>query len=126
MSAKEYAKHSLHGHNWRLVVKNSREMLAKRNIDDAQQYVDSEVLRRCTPFVPFSAGELIRSGIEETKIGSGEVKYRTPYARRWYYERARFFGAPMRGNYWFERMKAAGGKRAIFRGALKIMGAKDK
>ena len=36
------------------------------NIDRAQQYVDSEVLRRCDPFVPKDTGELIRSGIRET------------------------------------------------------------
>lgn len=96
------------------------------NIDRAQQYVDSEVLRRCDPFVPKDTGELIRSGIRETKLGSGRVVYRTPYARRWYYEPARFQGAPKRGNYWFERMKASGGKKAILRGVAKITGGDAK
>ena len=100
--------------------------LDRRNLEQAQKYVDSEVLRRCDPYIPKDTGELIRSGIRETRVGSGQVKYRTPYARRWYYEHARFQGAPMRGNHWFERMKAAGGKNAILRGAAKIMGGEVK
>ena len=91
------------------------------NIERAQEFVDSEVLRRCTPYVPKDTGELIRSGIRETRLGSGRVVYKTPYARRWYYEPARFQGAPMRGNYWFERMKSAH-KQSILRGVAKITG----
>lgn len=96
------------------------------NIEKAQQYVDSEVLRRCDPFVPKDTGELIRSGIRETRLGSGRVVYRTPYARRWYYHPANFQGAPKRGNYWFERMKASGGKKAILRGLARITGGDAK
>lgn len=95
------------------------------NIDRAQQYVDSEVLRLNEPYVPKDTGELIRSGIRETRLGSGRVVYRTPYARRWYYHPANFQGAPKRGNYWFERMKANNAKR-ILRGAARIMGGGAK
>ena len=96
------------------------------NVEKAQEFVDSEVLRRCAPYVPMDTGELIRSGTRETRLGSGRVIYRTPYARRWYYRPANFHGAPKRGNYWFERMKAAGGAKAILRGAAKIMGGDAK
>lgn len=96
------------------------------NIEKAQKYIDSEVLRRCDPYVPKDTGELIRSGIRETRLGSGKVKYRTPYARRWYYEPAHFQGAPKRGNYWFERMKRNGGARAILQGAARITGGEAK
>ena len=96
-----------------------------------QRFIDSEVLRKCQPYVPMDTGMLIRSGILHTKIGSGEVKYRTPYARRWYYIPASFQGgsgkgteALGRGNYWFERMKNKGGREAILRGAQKLSGAK--
>lgn len=89
-----------------------------------QQFIDSEVLRRCADYVPMDSGELIRSGIRNTAIGSGKVKYRTPYARRWYYREARFQGAPKRGTYWFERMKQEGGKEKILSGARKMAGAK--
>lgn len=91
------------------------------NLEKAQKFVDSEALRMCTPYVPKDTGELIRSGIRETKPGSGEVVYRTPYARRWYYTPANFQGAPMRGNYWFARMKA-NHWQTILTGARRIMG----
>lgn len=74
-------------------------------IDTVQKYIDSECLRLCDPLVPKDTGTLINSGILCTKIGSGEVIWRTPYARRWYYMPADFWEAPQRGNYWFERMK---------------------
>lgn len=89
---------------------------------EVQQFIDSEVLRLCDPLVPFDTGALKQSGIINTKVGSGLVKYRTPYARRWYYMPANFDGAPDRGNYWFERMKNNGGKDQILRGAAQIAG----
>ncbi len=127
--SKQYAKHSYQGKNWKLVLSDYREIMAKRGLGTdgaAQKYVDSEVLRRCVPYVPFETGELLRSGIRETRIGSGKVIYRTPYARRHYYRPAKFFGAPKRGNHWFERMKQNGGKAAILRGVARITGGKAK
>lgn len=111
----------------KLILNGSTEkLLDRRKLPEAQRFVDSEVLRRCTPYVPMDTGELIRSGIRETILGSGAVRYRTPYARRWYYTPAAFQGAPTRGNYWFERMKAAGGREAILNGAAKILGCSGK
>ncbi len=79
---------------------------------EVQRYIDSECLRLCDPLVPKDTGALIASGISNTQIGSGELKYSTPYARRWYYMPANFqegsgsgMGTVGRGNYWFERMK---------------------
>lgn len=89
-----------------------------------QKYIDSEVLRLCNPYVPRRGSDLIKSGTISTVIGSGEVRYDTPYARRWYYEAAKFQGAPKRGNYWFERMKNEGGRDKILRGAAKIAKAR--
>lgn len=75
--------------------------------------------------VPKDNNTLIESGELNTQIGSGEVKYRTPYARRWYYMPANFqegSGSGMetkgRGNYWFERMKEQYRKQ-ILDGAIK-------
>lgn len=51
----------------------------------AQKWLDNEVLKDSTPYVPRLTGALERSGISGTKIGSGEVVYNTPYARRQYY-----------------------------------------
>lgn len=105
---------------------DEKEILRKRGLTprgEVQQYIDSECLMLCKPFVPKDTGNLIQSGNIETQIGSGEVRYRTPYARRWYYRPASFYEAPMRGNYWFERMKQQY-KQQILAGAKKIAGGK--
>lgn len=102
-----------------------KEVAESRGINEGgivQQFIDSECLRLCDPYVPKDTGALIRSGIINTKIGSGKLCYRTPYARRWYYMLADFQDAPMRGSYWFERMKAQGGKEQILRGIKRITG----
>lgn len=91
-----------------------------------QTFIDNEVLKRCSPYVPWDTGMLNRSGTMHTDIGSGKVVYNTPYARRWYYEPAKFHGAPRRGNYWFHRMLDEGGRVAILRGAAKIARAKAR
>lgn len=85
-----------------------------------QMFVDSEVLRRCSPRVPFRTGMLEKSGILGTVVGSGEVNYIAPYAANQYYDTAevRSYDAN-RGAKWFERMKTAE-KEDIFRGAEKI------
>lgn len=82
-----------------------------------QQIVDSEVLRYSAPYIPFRTGALTRSGTLGTVIGSGEVKYSTPYARFQYYATAesREYD-PRRGGLWFERMKTAH-KQDILRAA---------
>ncbi|MCI8357073.1 MAG: hypothetical protein HFI51_02830 [Lachnospiraceae bacterium] len=73
-----------------------------------QAAVDSEVLRYCSPLIPKITGMLEKSGTLGTVIGSGEVQYITPYARRQYYQTAetRIYDA-RRGAKWFKRMKTA-------------------
>ncbi len=51
----------------------------------AQKWLDSEVLKDSAPFVPRITGELERSGIAGTKIGSGLVVYNKPYGQKQYY-----------------------------------------
>lgn len=73
-----------------------------------QRIVDSEVLRYCSPLIPFRTGMLEKSGTLGTAIGSGEVKYITPYARLQYYQTAQSRSYDSRrGGKWFERMKTA-------------------
>lgn len=106
-------------------IKNISIILSDRGLQNSgpvQRFIDSEVLRLCTPYVPWDRGTLNASGTSSTNIGSGEVRYSTPYARRWYYEPANFQGAPKRGNYWFERMKREGGRTQILQGAAQIAG----
>lgn len=76
-----------------------------------QKVVDSEVLRRSDPYVPFRTGFLKKSGILATKIGSGEVIYNAVYAEKNYYHNAGkgkqgTASGGRRGKFWFERMKA--------------------
>lgn len=88
-----------------------------------QQYVDSEVLRRSSPYLPFDTGMLEKSGINSTVVGSGEVVWKTPYARRLYYGDGMNFQKkrPLSGSKWFERMRTAH-KRQILDGAAKVAG----
>lgn len=73
-----------------------------------QMIVDSEVLRYCSPLVPHISGMLEKSGTVGTVLGSGEVKYIAPYARRQYYQTAQSRSYDLRrGAKWFERMKTA-------------------
>ena len=76
-------------------------------LQESQKFIDSECLRLSAPLMPFDQHTLIESGQLNTQIGSGEIKWRTPYARRWYYQPADFSKEknPQAGNYWFDRMK---------------------
>lgn len=97
---------------------SAEDMLRKRGLCEGgrvQQIIDSEVLRRCEPLVPYLNHNLIPSGITGTVIGSGMVVYNIPYARYQYYGKSRS-GKPLNyttehnreaGSFWFERMKAA-------------------
>ena len=105
------------------------------SFQQAQRYVDSEVLRRCDPLTPRLNGYLIQSGIRATNIGSGLVQYNSPYARYQYYGKVMigkapkkvtnipltYTGAPNRGAKWFERMKVKD-KKDILKGAGRIVG----
>lgn len=89
----------------------------------AQKFVDSEVLRLSEPFIPLQTGMLIHSGILGTDVGSGLVMWIAPYAKAQYY-RPRRIGSetgPLRGPFWFERMKDTHGSR-IISGARRIAG----
>lgn len=79
-----------------------------RRFSAVQKYIDSEVLRRCEPYIPLDTGMLIKSGFLGTVIGSGTVRYIAPYSRPQYYMRNRkkvSQTGPLRGSFWFERMK---------------------
>lgn len=89
---------------------STSEILSKRGLDDGgkvQKFIDSECLRLCDTKIPKDTGTLVQSGIINTTVGSGQVKWATPYARRLYYHPEYVFQqAPERGAYWFDRMKA--------------------
>ena len=95
-----------------------------RRYSEAQKFVDSEVLRYSEPFIPLRTGTMIKTGILGTDIGSGKVQWIAPYSQDQYYG-GRKSGTsktgPLRGRYWFERMKQIHGKK-IVAGAKKIAG----
>ena len=83
----------------------------------AQEIVDSECLRYMNPLTPMRTGMMIKSATLGTVIGSGEIIYLAPYARRQYYNNAGGSPAhPQAKGMWFETMKAQH-KDAILRAA---------
>lgn len=103
------------------------KILKKRGLEEGgrvQKFIDSECLRLSNEKAPFDQHTLIESGESNTKTGSGEVIYNTPYARRLYYHPEYNFSTehnPQAGGYWFERMKQQH-KERILAGARKIAG----
>ena len=89
----------------------------------AQAWLDNEVLKDSTPYVPRVTGELERSGIEGTKIGSGLLVYNKVYAAAQYYgyfEHSKQ-AHPQATRAWFETAKAIH-KRKWVAGTKKIGG----
>ena len=74
----------------------------------AQKFIDNEVLKDCTPYVPMRTGFLFKSGITGTSIGSGKVIYSAPYAKKVYYGLGMKFSKekhPQACAQWFEVVK---------------------
>ena len=112
----------------KLKIKPINEILQTRGLESGgkvQKFIDSEVLRRCDPYVPMDTGMLKKSGILGTVIGSGKIVYTAPYARKQYYsthfKHKKANKSGLRGTYWFERMKADQ-KDDILRGVKRIVG----
>lgn len=83
------------------------EILRRRNLETGgmvQKTIDNDVLKFCDPYIPFDTGTMRNSGISATVIGSGVVKWNTPYTKKQYYTNRG--GRGLRGKLWFERMKA--------------------
>ena len=115
----------------RIELNSTDRMIRERELHPrgkAQKYVDNAVLRYCDKYVPFRTGKLKQSGTTHTVIGSGIVKYDTPYARQQYYHNTGrgvqgTASGGLRGRLWFERMKAVY-KRTILDGAKRISGGR--
>lgn len=84
-------------------------------IQKVQKFVDSEVIRKCDPYVPLKTGMLRDSVKLGTKIGSGKIRWIAPYAQRQYYKGS---AAGKRGRLWGQRAMANHGDE-IIRGAQK-------
>lgn len=88
-----------------------------KRIKKAQKFLDSEILRKCDPYIPLKTGMLRDSGILGTKVGSGRIRWIAPYAKRQYYKG---LSSGKRGRWWLKRAMTAHGEE-ILRGTQKKM-----
>ena len=77
-------------------------------IQQQQKYFDALVLQDSNFFCPIKTETLQKSAIINSRIGSGELVWRTPYARRQYYEYSKppYQPNPNACGKWFEAAKA--------------------
>lgn len=82
-----------------------RELAEKKQ--KAQKLLDQKVLTDSNFFIPKDTSNLEKSGILKTVIGSGIVRWVTPYARRQYFEfkRKSHLKNPNAVYKWFESAK---------------------
>ena len=77
-------------------------------IQQQQKYFDALVLQDSNFFCPIKTGTLQKSAIINSRLGSGELVWKTPYARRQYYEYSKppYQPNPNACGKWFEAAKA--------------------
>lgn len=77
-------------------------------IQQQQKYFDALVLQDSNFFCPIKTGTLQKSAIINSRLGSGELVWKTPYARRQYYEYSKppYQRNPNACGKWFEAAKA--------------------
>ncbi|MCQ2076143.1 MAG: minor capsid protein [Bacteroidaceae bacterium] len=91
-------------------VLNSAEIKAdiEATTRQVQAPLDALILQDSNFFCPIKTGTLQKSAITNSRIGSGELMWRTPYARRLYYEyeKPAHQANPNACSKWFEAAKA--------------------
>ena len=89
---------------------NSAEIKAdlEAKARQVQAPLDALILQDSNFFCPIKTGTLQKSAIINSRIGSGELVWRTPYARRQYYEYSKppYQPNPNACGKWFEAAKA--------------------
>ena len=77
-------------------------------IQQQQKYFDALVLQDSNFFCPIKTGTLQKSAIINSRLGFGELVWKTPYARRQYYEYSKppYQPNPNACGKWFEAAKA--------------------
>jgi len=96
----------------KFIIENSgafaRGAKFKSSLKSAHEALDSQIIKNTTPFVPFRTGMLSSSPIR-AKTKTGEIVYKTPYARRLYYGESFNFNKtfhPQATAKWLEKAKA--------------------
>lgn len=132
-------------------IKAADLLLKERGLNQmgrVQMFIDSEVIRLMKPYTPSLTGVMSQDAvIQGTVIGSGKIRYNSPYARFQYYGKVMIYEPtgstwaprggikietdkelqynaskhPNAGKLWFERMKADK-KEQILAGAKKVAG----
>lgn len=59
--------------------------VTSERLNKAQKYIDRECIRLMVPYTPMRSGLLTESVLLGTVIGSGELRYLSPYGRYVYY-----------------------------------------
>ena len=89
---------------------NSAEIKAdlEATTRQVQAPLDSLILQDSNYFCPIKTGTLQKSAIINSRLGSGELIWKTPYARRQYYEYSKppYQPNPNACGKWFEAAKA--------------------
>lgn len=132
--------------NGKLILNPDIQQVYKSKFAKAQQFVDSECIELMIPYTPMLSGQMMQSATRGTVIGSGEIKYNSPYARYQYYGKLMISSVtgssyarkgeskvltgkdlrynkskhPRAGKLWFERMKADR-KEQILKGAERLL-----
>ncbi|MBO1515603.1 minor capsid protein [Metabacillus bambusae] len=81
----------------------------KLSREEAQFALDQQVLKDSNYFIPKQEAYLEKSGILHSRIGTGHIEWKTPYARRLYYNPQYDFSKDVNPNaqgLWFEAAKA--------------------
>ena len=102
---------------------NNRDRMPS-NLERAQAYLDNAVLKDTDKYVPMRTGVLKKSGVLGTRVGSGEIVYIAPYAKKCYYGVTIRFSKsrhPLAQAKWFEASKAVN-KRTWIAQVRKIAG----
>ncbi len=71
----------------RLYLPSAAKMIKNCGLDKGgkvQKYIDQFVLEQSEPYIPHKTGNLVTSGTNATKIGSGQVIWDSPYAHYMY------------------------------------------
>ncbi len=91
-----------------LIFNNRFSDTRSKEIKQAQVIVDNEVIRLSAPYMPFDTGTSQKLFVLRSTPGTGELKTGAPYDKKNYYNpQLNFQGAPLRGAFWFERMKTS-------------------
>ena len=89
---------------------NSAEIKAdlEAKARQVQAPLDALILQDSNFFCPIKTGTLQKSAIINSRLGSGELVWKTPYARRQYYEYSKppYQPNPNACGRWFEAAKA--------------------